>query len=72
LLPATDTEDKTFLREIAMSTNEIVKAFFFDGAEVAAGAEVRIDVLDSWTNSSLLAAPFASITRCDGRPAANA
>ena len=55
-----------------MSTNEIVKAFFFDGAEVPAGADVRIDVLDSWTNSSLLAAPFASITRCDGRPAANA
>ncbi|HEX6360899.1 hypothetical protein [Actinophytocola sp.] len=55
-----------------MSTNEIVKAFFFDGTDVAATGDVRIDVLDSWTNSGLTAAPLASITWCDGRPATNA
>jgi hypothetical protein len=55
-----------------MSTTEIIKAFFFDGSEVCAGGDVRIDVLDSWTNSGLAAVAPSTITWCDGRPAANA
>jgi hypothetical protein len=48
-----------------MSTTEILKAFFFDGTDVPAGGDVRIDVLDSWTNTGN-AVLASSVTHCDG------
>ena len=50
-----------------MSTTEIVKAFFSDGSDVPAGGDVRIDVLDSWTNVGFAAVIPSTGCICDSR-----
>ncbi|MEH1097947.1 hypothetical protein [Micromonospora sp. CPCC 205561] len=38
-----------------INATEILNAFFFDGAEVPADADLRIDVVDSWSTGDLAA-----------------
>jgi hypothetical protein len=48
------------------NASEILSAFFFDGGDAPSGGDVRIDVLDSWTNTGLAAVAPTTISWSDG------
>jgi hypothetical protein len=48
------------------NASEILSAFFFDGSDAPSGGDVRIDVLDSWTNTGLAAVAPTTISWSDG------
>ena len=54
---------------MATTTTEVLRSFFFNGAEAPAGGNISIDVLDSWTNAGLAAVAPTTISWCDGRSA---
>lgn len=49
------------------TTREILSSHFFGGTDAPAGDNLRIDVLDSWTNAGLTAVAPTTISWCDGR-----
>lgn len=57
---------------MSTTTSELLRSFFFNGAEAPAGGNINIDVLDSWTNSGLAAVAPTTISWSDGRAAGDA
>ncbi|WP_309116648.1 hypothetical protein [Saccharothrix sp.] len=47
--------------------NEIVRAFFFEGAEAPAAGALSVDVLDSWTNTGIAAVRPTTISWSEGQ-----
>lgn len=60
--------DNISVKEVPMTTNEIVRAFFLGDAGQQECGEVRIDVLDGLTNSDTAAVGPTTICWADGRP----
>ncbi|MGB3440607.1 MAG: hypothetical protein WBA97_17820 [Actinophytocola sp.] len=56
---------------MSTATSEILRSFFFSGAEAPAAGSISIDVLDSWTNSGLTAVAPTTISWSDGHSAGN-
>jgi hypothetical protein len=54
---------------MSTTTSELLRSFFFNGAEAPAAGNISIDVLDSWTNTGLAAVAPTTITWSDGRSA---
>ncbi|CAL9614765.1 hypothetical protein AB0A74_23855 [Saccharothrix sp. NPDC042600] len=47
--------------------NEIVRSFFFEGAEAPAAGALSVDVLDSWTNTGIAAVRPTTISWSEGQ-----
>jgi hypothetical protein len=54
---------------MSTTTTEILRSFFFNGAEAPVGGNISIDVLDSWTNAGMAAVAPTTISWSDGRAA---
>ncbi|HEX2299521.1 MAG TPA: hypothetical protein VHH34_13580 [Pseudonocardiaceae bacterium] len=54
---------------MSTTTTEVLRSFFFNGAEAPAGGNISIDVLDSWTNAGLAAVAPTTISWSDARAA---
>ena len=54
---------------MSTTTSELLRSFFFNGAEAPAGGNISIDVLDSWTNAGMAAVAPTTISWADGRAA---
>jgi hypothetical protein len=52
---------------MSTTTSELLRSFFFNGAEAPVGGNISIDVLDSMTNSGLAAVAPTTISWSDGR-----
>ena len=56
---------------MSTTTTEVLRSFFFNGAEAPAAGNIRIDVLDSWTNAGLAAVAPTTISWSDARAASD-
>lgn len=56
---------------MSTTTTEVLRSFFFNGAEAPAAGNISIDVLDSWTNTGLAAVAPTTISWSDGRATGN-
>jgi UDP-N-acetylmuramoylalanine-D-glutamate ligase len=52
---------------MSTTTSELLRSFFFNGAEAPAGGNITIDVLDSMTNAGLAAVAPTTISWSDAR-----
>jgi hypothetical protein len=57
---------------MSTTTSELLRSFFFNGAEAPVAGNLSIDVLDSWTNAGMAAVAPTTISWSDGRSSGDA